>query len=75
MAGENRATNTSQVTRLVYSALKQKGYAGRIVSISHLDDLKEEFEHHRNQGVLDEALYQLDVLPRNLNVLIKLGSS
>ena len=58
MARENRTTNTSQVTRLVHSALKQKGYAAKIVSISHLDDLKEEINRHHNQGVLDEALYQ-----------------
>ena len=48
----------SQITKLIYLALEEKGYRGRIVSIRHLDDLKEEFERHRNQGVLDEALYQ-----------------
>lgn len=48
----------SQITKQVYSRLEQKGYRGKIVPIQHLADLKEEFEHHHNQGVFDEALYQ-----------------
>ena len=58
MGERNITSGISQITKQVYSRLEQKGYAGRIVSIRHLDDLKEEFEHHRNQGVLDETLYQ-----------------
>ena len=51
-------TSISHITRLVYSGLEQKGYRGRIVSIKHLADLKEEIETHHNVGVLDETLYR-----------------
>ena len=58
MGERNMSSGISQITKQVYSGLEQKGYAGRIVSIRHLDDLKEAIERHRNQGVFDEALYQ-----------------
>ncbi len=48
----------SQITKQACSRLEQKGYRVRFVSIRHLDDLKDEFEHNRNQGVFDEVLYQ-----------------
>jgi len=51
-------TNVSEITRLVYSGLEQNGYRGRIVSIKHIADLKEEIEAHYNGGVLDKALYR-----------------
>ncbi|MBA7622444.1 Epoxyqueuosine reductase [subsurface metagenome] len=51
-------TSVSEVTRLVYSGLEQNGYRGRIVSIKHIADLKEEIEAHYNEGVLDETLYR-----------------
>jgi epoxyqueuosine reductase len=38
--------------------LTQLGYRGRIVSINHLQDLQEEIEGHRKQGLFDEELYQ-----------------
>ena len=58
MGERNMTSGISHITKQVYSGLKQKGYTGRIVSIRHLDDLKEEIERRRNQGVFDEALYQ-----------------
>lgn len=58
MGERNMTSGISQITKQVYSRLEQKGYAGRIVAIKHLDDLKEEIERRRNQGVFDEALYQ-----------------
>jgi len=58
MGERNMTSGISQITKQLYSRLEQKGCRVRIVSIRHLDDLKEEFEHHRNQGVFDETLYQ-----------------
>ena len=50
--------SVSQITRLIYSVLEQKGCRGRIVSIQHLADLKEEIEARYNQGALDEVFYR-----------------
>ncbi len=58
MGKRNITSGISQITKQLYSRLEQKGCRVRIVSIRHLDDLKEEFEHHCNQGVFDETLYQ-----------------
>jgi epoxyqueuosine reductase len=38
--------------------LAARGYRGRIVTIHHLHDLREDIEEHRRQGRLDEELYQ-----------------
>ena len=50
--------NVSEITRLVYSELEQKGYRGRILSIQHLADLKEEIETRYNEGIFDETFYR-----------------
>lgn len=49
--------NVSDVTKLVYSELEQKGYKGRVVSIQHINDLEKEIGAHYNEGVIDKALY------------------
>jgi epoxyqueuosine reductase len=46
------------MTEELFSQLKERGYAGRIVSIQHLDDLQEEIEGHYRQGLFDEEFYQ-----------------
>ncbi len=58
MARENMTMNVSEITRLVYSELEQKGYRGRILSIQHLADLKEEIETRYNEGIFDETFYR-----------------
>lgn len=58
MAGKNMTTNSWQVTRLVYSGLEQTGYKGRIVSIQHLADLKEEIERGHIEGIVDGTFYR-----------------
>ncbi len=52
------AAGVSEITRLVYSGLEQNGYRGRIVSVEHIADLKEEIEARYKEGFLDETLYR-----------------
>lgn len=47
-----------QPTEKLFLDLAQRGYKGRIVSVNHLQDLKEEIEGHRAKGLFDEELYQ-----------------
>jgi hypothetical protein len=42
----------------LFSQLEERGHKGRIVSIQHLGDLKEEIEGHYRQGMFDEEFYQ-----------------
>ena len=44
--------------RELFSQLEERGYQGRIVSIKYLDDLRAGIEGHREQGFLDDELYQ-----------------
>lgn len=44
--------------RELFSQLEEQGYQGRIVSIKYLDDLRAGIEGHREQGFLDDELYQ-----------------
>jgi len=62
------------------SALKERGYQGRVTSIGRLDDLKREIEWRREEGQLDKTFYkecltnfafaQPDDLPRARSLLI-----
>ena len=47
-----------QPTEKLFLDLAQRGYKGRIVSVKHLQDLKEEIEGHHAKGLFDEELYQ-----------------
>jgi epoxyqueuosine reductase len=42
----------------VLRSLEMRGNLGRIVSIEHLDDLREGIKTHHRQGAFDEAFYQ-----------------
>jgi len=42
----------------LFSQLEEQGYRGRIVSIDHLDELREEIEGRHEQGLFDEEFYQ-----------------
>jgi epoxyqueuosine reductase len=44
-------------TRLL-QALEDRGHLGRVVSIDHLRDLKEDIESHRRLGAFDKAFYE-----------------
>jgi len=48
----------TNITKLVYSVLEINGYKGKIVSIRHLDDLKEEIQARYKEGVFDINFYQ-----------------
>jgi len=51
----------NQITSLsneIYNKFKSEGMAGRIVSIHHLLQLKEEIENKRLDRLLDEDFYQ-----------------
>jgi epoxyqueuosine reductase len=58
MAGENKPMSVSQITSQVYLGLAREGYRGRIVSIQHIADLKEEIKGSYNEGVFDEVFFQ-----------------
>jgi len=40
------------------SALEEQGYQGRIVSIDHIDELREEIEGRHERGLFDETFYR-----------------
>ena len=42
----------------LWECLAQRGFKGRLVSIDHLVDLKQELDNHYLRGELDEAFYQ-----------------
>jgi len=46
------------LTEELLSRLGERGYRCSIVSAQRLDDLKQEIESRRNQGLLDQRLYQ-----------------
>ncbi len=50
--------SNSQLSDLICSELEQKGCRARIVSITHLADLKDEIEGRHNDGVFEEIFYQ-----------------
>lgn len=43
----------------LYGCLSKNGYQGRIVSVEHLYELKEEIENRHRQGLFDNEFYQL----------------
>jgi epoxyqueuosine reductase len=47
-----------QLIAKLFLDLTQRGHRGRIVSIRHLQDLQEEIEGYRKQGLFDEEFYQ-----------------
>lgn len=42
----------------LYSQLEKQNLKGRVVSIQHLNDLREEIEGRHNQGLFDEEVYR-----------------
>jgi len=44
--------------RELLSQLEERGYQSRIVSISHLDELREEIEGRHERGLFDEKFYE-----------------
>ena len=42
----------------LYSILEERGFKGRVVSIQHLHDLRNEIERRHNQGFFDKEFYQ-----------------
>lgn len=47
-----------KLTNELFTRLGERGYRYSIVSVQHLDDLKQDIESRRNQGLLDQRLYQ-----------------
>ena len=47
-----------KMTEALSSQLKKLGYKGRMVSIQHLDDLKEEIGDYHSHGSFDEEFYK-----------------
>lgn len=47
-----------KLTNELLTRLGERGYRCSIVSVQHLDDLKQEIESRRNQELLDQRLYQ-----------------
>jgi epoxyqueuosine reductase len=45
------------ITKVIDEQLKQEGWQAKIVSIEHLGDLQKEIEGHRQNGLLDQELY------------------
>ncbi|UCH94623.1 MAG: hypothetical protein JSV88_30770 [Candidatus Aminicenantes bacterium] len=43
---------------MLYSRFEERGLKGRVVSIRHLQDLRNEIENRHNQGFFDEEFYQ-----------------
>lgn len=50
--------DASGVARQILSGLERKGCRGRIVSIQHIADLKEEIDLSHRQGLIDDLLYR-----------------
>jgi len=47
-----------RVIEQFYSILEERGSRGRVVSIQHLHDLRDEIESRHTQGLFDEEFYQ-----------------
>lgn len=56
------------ITNQIYERFAQKGWKGKIVSISHLGELHKEIEEHRENGLLDETLYEEYLASFDFNV-------
>ena len=48
---------TSRLSRTLYEYIEEAGFQGRIISITHLQELKKEIEGRREKGLLDKELY------------------
>ncbi|MFW9972836.1 MAG: 4Fe-4S double cluster binding domain-containing protein [Candidatus Odinarchaeota archaeon] len=49
--------NTEKIKQNFYEALEKKGYKGRIVSASHIPDLKNAVKKFHDQGIIDPNFY------------------
>lgn len=61
-----------EMTRELYSQLERHSYKGKIISVEHLDELKDGIQGHHRKGLLNEEFYQEDLrffnfeIPRSL---------
>ncbi len=58
MAGKTSKTRTCGCAEELLLHLTERGYQGRVVSIQHLPELKENIEGCRKQGLFDKEFYQ-----------------
>lgn len=62
-AESNDVKIESMIASELLSQLNEHGYQWRIVSINHLDELREEIEGPHRQGLYDEEFYQERIAP------------
>ncbi len=48
----------NRMTQEIFNILEEKGYQGRIASIQHVDDLRNDIEKHYQQNLFDQEFYQ-----------------
>ncbi len=61
-----------EMTKELYSQLERHSYKGKIISVEHLDELKDGIQGHHRKGLFNEEFYQEDLrffnfeIPRTL---------
>ena len=50
--------NRDLIEKKIYSRIESKGYKARIISATHIEDLRNDIEKHRIEGLFDSSFYE-----------------